>query len=203
MIRQSQKINFNIAGVQKAGTSALDSYLRLHPEIEMGKHKELHFFDNEEYYSNIKINYKKLHFNFKFNKRICGEATPIHTYWTPSIKRIWEYIKKIKLIIALRNPIERAFSQWSMETNRNLEQKPFMHCIEHETGRCKESLPLQHRVYSYTDRGFYCEQIRRVYRYFNKNQVLFIKHEDFLTLQKESLIQIFQFFKCQSRRISI
>ena len=42
---ENKKIDFIVIGVQKAGTTALDHYLRLHPDIEMAKRKEVHFFD--------------------------------------------------------------------------------------------------------------------------------------------------------------
>ena len=46
-----KKIDFLIVGAQKSGTSALDVYLRKHPEIEMARcHKEVHFFDDEKYF---------------------------------------------------------------------------------------------------------------------------------------------------------
>ena len=45
--------------------------------------------------------------------------------------------------------------------------------------RCKEALPLQHRVFSYVERGFYSEQLRRLWRYFPKEQTLILKLDDF------------------------
>ena len=47
------KINFIVAGVQKAGTTALHHYLSSHPEIEMSKQKELHFFTNDRFFKNL------------------------------------------------------------------------------------------------------------------------------------------------------
>jgi hypothetical protein len=52
---------------------------------------------------------------------------------------------------------------------------------------------LQHRVFSYTDRGFYCEQIRRLWRFFPREQTLFLKTEDLRTRPQESLDRVFDF----------
>ncbi len=201
---QNKKIEFLIIGAQKSGTSALDHYLRQHHEIEMAKKKELHFFDNELIFSEKSISYSKLEeqFNIPLQSKILGETTPIYIYWESSCKRIWEYNPSMKLIAIIRNPIERAFSHWNMEFNRNAETENFNYCIKNEKYRTKEALPFQHRVYSYVDRGFYSEQIRRFRRYFNEEQLLFIKYDDFKKNQENELNKIFNFLGVNPDRFS-
>ena len=195
-----RKVNFLIIGTQKGGTSALDHYLRQHPDVGMPGKKELHFFDNEKKFSKGRTDYKFYESRFRLlgKKRVFGEATPIYMYWEPAIRRIWEYNPEIKLIAILRNPAERAFSQWNMETSRKWEKKDFMFCIRNETERSRKALPLQHRVYSYIDRGYYSEQIRRLYRYFPKEQLLFVKYDDFVSSQEATLKSIFRFLGIDS-----
>lgn len=172
----------------------MDYYLRKHPEIELGKKKELHFFDNEEVFNNPVIDYSLLQTYYtQAENKLYGEATPIYIYWTPTIRRIWEYNKGIKLIAILRNPISRAFSQWNMEYQLKKEDKLFMDSIKSEAARAKEVLPLQHRVCSYVDRGFYSEQIRRIKRFFPDEQVLFIKYEDYLMHQESTIHKVLNF----------
>ena len=100
------RVDFVIGGAQKGGTSALDSFLRQHPEICMPTtRKELHFFDREE----ENRDYKKYHRNFKPKKnqhRVIGEASPIYMYWETAPYRIWKYNPQMKWILALRNPVE-------------------------------------------------------------------------------------------------
>jgi len=168
------KVDFLIVGAQKSGTSALDVYLRDHSEIEMAVKKEVHFFDVE---ANFKgdVDYGIYHRNFAQNSaKLRGECTPIYMYWAPSMKRIFEYNPNMKIIAVLRNPIERAFSHWNMQQHRGVEKKDFSIAIRQESVRCRVSLPLQHRELSYTDRGYYSEQIRRIWRFFPKDQTLFI-----------------------------
>jgi len=202
--RPKRKIDFLIVGTQKGGTSALDKYIREHPEIGMAKRKELHFFDNEKVFSKSKIDYSEYEcqFDFTSNKKVYGEATPIYIYWEPSCRRIWEYNSNIKLIFILRNPVTRAFSHWNMEFDRNADEKDFSFAINKEEQRTKEALPLQHRVYSYIDRGFYSEQIRRYKRYFSDEQMLFIKYEEFKNNQKNVLCRIFDFLGVNSESYS-
>lgn len=193
--REDFKLDFIIIGSQKSGTSSLDSYLRRHPEIGMSIEKEIHFFDNEEVFSQPKVDYSILEQYFRFHPRykVYGETTPIYLYWFPSIRRIWEYSKDIKLIAVLRNPILRAYSQWNMQREKGLEKQSFIYCIKNEILRRRASLPFQNRKFSYVDRGLYAEQIRRVKTFFPDEQLLFIKYEDFLNDQLAVLNQVFRF----------
>ncbi len=193
------KVDFLIVGAQKSGTTALYKYLRVHPEIEMATQKEVHFFDNENNFTG-EIEY--LNYHASFSKKsigfLRGEATPIYMYWNEAPKRIWQYNPKIKLIAVLRNPIERAFSHWNMERDRKYDNFSFSEAIRSEIERCRNALPLQHRVYSYIDRGFYSEQIRRLWHFFPKNQILVLKYEDLKFDLEKTLIKISTFLNVKA-----
>jgi len=189
-----RKVDFIVGGVQKAGTSVLDQYLRKHDQIEMGSRKEVHFFDREKWFNLGPVNYHQYSKFFEFEPgKVVGEATPIYFYWEPSCQRIWDYNPDIKLIFILRNPIDRAFSNWNMEFDRDREENSFSFSIRNERERSKASLPRQHRIFSYTDRGLYANQIRRFYRFFKPEQILYLKYEDFKTQQADHLSRIFEF----------
>ena len=177
-MKKNIKVNFLVVGAQKSGTTALDRYLRQHPEIEMGSKKELHFFDHEKNFLG-KANYDQYHQHFAgHHSKIRGECTPIYMYWRPAMERIYQYNPDMKIIAVLRDPIARAFSHWNLERERNADHADFSFAIREEKKRCEAALPLQHRVFSYIDRGFYDQQIKRIWRYFPKMQTLFIKHEN-------------------------
>jgi hypothetical protein len=191
------RVDFVIGGTQKGGTSAMDSFLRKHPEICMPTtRKELHFFDREE----ENRDYKKYHANFKPTKkhRAIGEASPIYMYWETAPYRIWKYNPKMKWIVALRNPVERAFSAWNMEIKRGKEKLSFAEAIEKEPKRCREALPLQHRVYSYVDRGFYAHQVRRLFNIFGRENVLVLLSEELRNEHKKTLHRVFEFLGVDS-----
>ena len=191
------RVDFVIGGTQKGGTSALDSFLRQHPEICMPTtRKELHFFDREE----DNTDYKKYHANFKPkpHHRVIGEASPIYMYWETAPGRIWTYNPKMKWILALRNPVERAFSAWNMETKRGKEKLSFAEAIAKETERCREALPLQHRVYSYVDRGFYAQQVRRLFNIFGRDSCLILLSEELRNDHKKTLNRVFEFLGVDS-----
>lgn len=195
LFQNERMVDFVICGTQKGGTTALDAYLREHHEICMADKKEVHFFDNEKNFSNGKPNYSKYHtfFSPKQSHKILGEATPIYMYWDESPRRIWEYNPNMKLIVLLRNPIERAYSNWNMERSRNKETLSFWEAINNEKERCRKALPLQCRVYSYIDRGFYLEQLRSIWAYFPKDRVLILKNEDLKQKPNETLNHVCEF----------
>jgi hypothetical protein len=196
-IAMSHKLlDFLVIGVQKAGTTALDYYLRSHSDLALPNVKELHFFDNEELFKgSLTADYTIYHraFSQDYISKVAGEVTPIYIYWENALPRIWHYNPHIKLIAVLRNPIDRAYSHWNMERQRKWESNTFMEAILNEYERSRRSLPFQDRVYSYTDRGFYTQQIRRLFRFFPKENLLFLKYEELKYNPKEALCKISDF----------
>lgn len=209
-------VNFVIGGTQKGGTSALDFFLRQHPQICMPQTKkecvstpvqpmhrpELHFFDNEKEFGR-RPDYKKYHAHFasKPPHRVIGDASPIYMYWNTAPYRIWSYNPEMKWILVLRNPLERAFSAWNMETKRGAEYLSFKDAVEREPERCREALPLQHRVFSYIDRGFYAHQVRRLFNIFREANCLVLLNEDLRRDHEQTLRRVFEFLAVDNSAI--
>jgi hypothetical protein len=107
----------------------------------------------------------------------------------------------MKIIALLRSPVQRAWSQWRMETARKAENVPFSIAIRKESERIREALPLQHRVYSYLDRGFYSEQIRRARRFFDARRLMFIKSEEFFAAPAKTVEAVLTFIGVQPATI--
>jgi hypothetical protein len=190
--KRKQKIDFLLIGAQKCGTSALAHYLGKHPEIGMANTKEVHFFDGDANFAQQPPNYTHYHKHFDFTTpgKLHGEATPIYLYWQPACQRIWQYNPNVKLIAILRNPIARAFSHWAMEVERKAETESFLDAIRHEAERLNG---VQHRVFSYIDRGLYAPQILRYKALFPEHQLLFLNYEDFKTEPEGTLAKVFNF----------
>ena len=170
-------LDFFICGVQKGGTTALDSFLRGHPAIEMARVKETHFFDNESI-SWDAPDYEKLHcfFDRTTPDKRRGEATPIYSYWPNALERIRGYNCAAKLILMLRHPVFRALSHWRMETTRGRETAPFSEAIRPIARQRVSSAPDGvHRVFSYVERGFYAAQVERLTALFPRRQLLFLR----------------------------
>ena len=175
-----RKVDFIIAGTQKGGTTALTTFLRQHPNICMPTIKELHFFDCDENFLLKAVDYTQYHSQFTVNRDtlVFGESTPIYMYWQPTFERVRKYNAEMKTVILLRNPIERAYSHWNMEHSRGADDLCFSEAIRAEEKRILGAAPLQHRVYSYIDRGYYDAQIKRIWSFFPRSQVLVLKSDD-------------------------
>lgn len=195
-------MDFFVSGAQKAGTSALDFYLRQHPEVCMASRKEVHFFDNDANFTNELPCYNIYHAFFRPQPqhRILGETTPAYMYWLTAPKRLWEYNPAAKHIVVLRNPIERAYSHWNMQRKIGIEPRSFWQALHTEREKCRESLPFQNKPYSYIDRGFYSEQLRRLLYYFPGEQLLILKCEDLKAQPRDTLDRIWRFIGVASHK---
>lgn len=174
------RVQFLIAGTQKGGTSALDAYLRDHPGIAMASRKEVHFFDDDaQFAAGAAPSYDAYERFFADAPAhaVAGEATPVYMYWRTAPARIRAYNPAMKLIVVLRNPITRAYSHWNMEHTRGADRLSFWRALRTEPIRCRFAWPTQHHVYSYVDRGYYTQQLARVWQTIPRAQTLVIRHE--------------------------
>ena len=101
-------IDFIIIGVQKGGTSAAMANLEKHPDISLYK-DELHFYDRD-WTKGVEW-YKK---HFDYSKKLVGEKNPNIIYLEHTFPMIQKINPMVKLILFLRNPIDRAYSAWYM-----------------------------------------------------------------------------------------
>lgn len=185
-------VNFIVVGVQKAGTTALFDYLGDSPAVALSKVKEVHFFDDETV-DWSKPDYGPYHAQFETADptTLRGEATPIYLYWPHSLERIAAYNPDIRLIVMLRDPVERAWSHWRMEYSRGVETHPFPWCIREGRQRLFAAEPWGvHREFSYVERGFYGEQIERLFAIFPREQVLILTADGLRERPAETLGQV-------------
>ena len=172
------RVQFVIAGVQKAGTTALDHFLRAHPTLCLPKRKEVHFFDDDRL-DWRRPDYRRYHDFFTPQAgQMCGEATPIYSYWAPSLSRIRVYNPQMKIIVCLRDPVARAWSHWEMEVSRGAERQTFSSAVGPGQQRVRSGPGSQwgcHRTYSYVERGLYAPQIQQMLALFPREQLLFIE----------------------------
>ncbi|MGH8746044.1 MAG: sulfotransferase domain-containing protein, partial [Burkholderiales bacterium] len=189
------RIAFVAGGTQKGGTTALATYLIEHPEISLATVKESHFFDTEENFAQAKPDYAGYHALYapRPGASLLGDCTPIYMYWSEAPRRIAAYNPAMKWILFLRNPVTRAYSQWNMEVKRGRETLPFEEAVRAERARCAATGPLQHRRWSYVDRGRYSVQLRRIAQYFPRSQMLVLKSEAFRIEPAPALARIAAF----------
>jgi len=200
--------DFLIIGAQKGGTSSLAFYLSQHPSIRFSINKEVHFFDKNYF---LGLNWYKSFFPFKLTNRnnSFGEATPFYLFHPHCPRRIKETLPDVKLIVLLRNPIDRAISHYNMQVRKGNEvNKSFEEAIMLETARTEKEMKktLEDETYnnptlqrfSYLERGKYYKQIKNWFNYFNQDQFLFLKSEDFFSNPINTLNEVSTFLNIES-----
>jgi hypothetical protein len=155
--------DFICIGVQKAGTTTLHDLLSLHPDFFLPEQKELHFFDRN-YEKGIEW-YKS---NFVTDKRLVGEITPSYAYTPGCARSIFDMLGAIKIILILRDPVERAYSHYLMSVRRGYETLGFVEAVNREGERIGEN-DFGNNHFSYIARSRYASQILEYKAYFKDN----------------------------------
>ena len=144
-----KKPNFIIAGFPKCGTTSLHHYLEEHPEVYMPTQKELHFFTcnilsklnkgpNDAIVKRTQINSSEKYLNFYKSVRneiAIGDASPSYINYPSQFKKIKEYLNDPKVIIILRDPIDRAYSNYLHLKREHRETLTFEEAIFKEDER--------------------------------------------------------------------
>ena len=204
-------LDFMIVGAQKSGTTALATFLSEHPAIAMAVPKELHVFDDQRFLEPesdvwVEQSYQQGFAGQSTEQKLLGEATPIYMYMTEIADQLSVYNSELKLIVMLRDPVDRALSHYLMEKSRGAEYLPFMLALMLEPFRLmRDRLPRKvgssHRVHSYRARGLYSRQLEALYGVFPRNQVFIVYNNDLKFAHDETLQSIFDFLGVESVNI--
>lgn len=155
---------FLVIGSQKAGTTSIYNVLKKHPQIFMPETKEINFFFHEYLYSRG-IEFYELYFNSE-KSDVIGEASPGYICHPEAPRRIKKHLPNVKLILTVRNPIDRAYSQYYDNRRQLSETRPFHQTLftalsdEYSPGEC-----------GYFSRGIYIKYIKRYLEYFHHDQL--------------------------------
>jgi hypothetical protein len=203
--------DFIIAGAQKAGTTSLWSYLSEHPLIEPPMIKEVHFFDQNFH---LGIDWYRMHYPLNGTTRsrsgsdqktLTGESSPYYMFHPLVPQRVATVLQQVKIILLVRNPIDRAFSHYQHSCRRRHETLTFEEAIEVEPQRLageQERLVADpgydsaaHRRYSYLARGQYLEQIRRWQQHFPPQRLLILESGQFFRGTADAFARVLEFLE--------
>jgi hypothetical protein len=170
-----KRVSFFVAGVARGGTTAMFNVLQQHHSLGFSETKEPHFFDNEKMcWENPK--YDEL-YHAKFSTcaadALLGEATPIYSYWLPTMRRIKDYNPEAKIIIILRDPVARAISHWRYNRLIGWDNLDFTTAIRAGRERLLSGNVGHAKLFSYVERSLYANQIDRINYYFPRDQVYY------------------------------
>ncbi len=182
--------NFLIIGAHKAGTTSMYAYLKAHPQIFMPEIKETRFFafnhNNPDHIKKVpKIfpittleEYCEL-FRSVSNEKAIGEASPEYLNSEHAANKIYEYIPGAKLIISLRNPVDRAYSSFIMQQRAD--------------GKSLASLSDYNFTEEMAGKGQYYPKLKMYFDLFKKEQIKVILFEDMVADIKSTINGLYRF----------
>ena len=167
------KIDFIGIGAERSGTTWIYDCLNEHPEVCMASQKEIYYFNRLDRHF-LKIENKRYKrglgwymsfFNHCGEKSIKGEFTPTYMFCPHSVARIKEHFPEVKLIAILRNPVDRAFSQYLSNKRSGL-----IPDVSFE-----KALKIMD---SYVEKGYYYKHLIRYFKLFPRKRIRIFLTED-------------------------
>ena len=193
--------DFVIIGTQRGGTTSLHAYLSAHPQVITPATKELHFL-TDRYERGLDWYLGQFPGELPPDV-ITGEATPYALFHPLAPRRLREIAPAAKLIVLLRNPVDRAYSHFLLERSRGEETLDFAAALDAELERLDgEEARLArdpayvsdpHKHASYMARGEYVRQLERWFGVFPQEQILVVRSEDLYERTAETFARVADF----------
>lgn len=186
--------DFLILGAAKCGTTALWSYLNMHPQIQPAK-KEMLFLADNSYFEDLQRFQKVVSWyfsRFKAIGKLQFEATPNYLFHPPVAERVKRLLTCNKFIVMLRNPVDRAYSHYhhnkdtgwlscsfeeTLAKEDEILKSQGQQAFENMTGHFNNER-TQFEIVCIKSRGLYAEQLKRWFSHFQREQFLIIKTEE-------------------------
>jgi Sulfotransferase domain len=188
---------FLIVGGQRCGTTSMTRALSQHPAVfnaAMGR--EVHYFDIGY---DRGLAWYRSHFPGKGHARMANgaagavplafESSPYYMFHPLAADRISRDLPGVRLLVLLRDPVERAYSAHAHEVAVGFETEPFERALELEPSRLEGEaerimadpsyISVSHQHHAYRARGQYAEQLERLERIFGRERIHVIESENF------------------------
>ena len=195
--------DFLIGGAPRSGTTWMWKVLDRHPRIWMAKpfRPEPKYFLWDELYEKGLDWYVTTFFPEESSHKVKGEKTTYYLESPTCCERIAKDLPRVKNIFLLREPGERAFSNWLWSRQNGHEKESFERALELEPEREKTLDPKLRfaRPHDYFDRGCYEKHLRRYYDRFPRESILCLKFEEIVQDPKKLAVQIHRFLGVEER----
>jgi sulfotransferase family protein len=175
-------LDFAVIGAQRAATTSMWMYLRTHPELYLPPNKEIPFFARPERYERGFDWYLEEYFSLAPPDTLWGTSTPHYMLGHPGVPvesvvaRMHDLVPEIKLIALLRDPIERAFSEYELTVYRELEARTFTEAMREQlaAGALERARVAPVKGTTYIAQGEYGRILELYLRRFPRKQLLLV-----------------------------
>ncbi len=202
--------DFFIIGAVRSGTTSMYHYLDEHPSIVKSAYDELGFFDDNFrlgwawYRTLFPTNITKRIVKRKTGNFLTFDDTPFYVYNEDVAKKIKNYFPKTKLIIILRNPIDRAYSNYHLGVRMGDEKRTFDQAIDEEIQKIAKYNEIEMDDYisqSYLGRGIYAKQLEIWLKYFPAAVIKILESDRFSNNTEETMNEVFEFLDLPDHNI--
>ncbi|MCZ6704125.1 MAG: sulfotransferase domain-containing protein [Ignavibacteria bacterium] len=192
-----RKVDFLIIGAARSGTLSLHHMLRQHENVFLPVEppEPNFFFKKSEYRKGIDYYHNRYFAGAEANK-ILGEKSTSYFYNSNKVaKRIFDYSRNMKLILLLRNPIERIISNYFFTLKNGIEIMDLDYAIQYEEQRKGNYIDKWKEIkpYDYIGRSKYYNELKEYLKYFGRDQILIILFDDFRKQPSKEVIRICNF----------
>lgn len=194
-----RRIDFVVAGAQKAGTTTLDVVLRQHPQIQMPRWKELHFFDRNQFFPpGGRPDYGSYHAHWDWSRDdvVRGEVSPTYLGLAVARERMAAYSDRLKVICILRNPVSRSYSAWNHWVRRGGERLSFHQALLAEDSRLSERAARGldgYGGYGYRSLSEYASQLEALWKLVPRERTIVVQLESLQRKPQETMRSITDF----------
>jgi len=169
-------VDLMIVGAQKAGTTSLKNYLSEHPEITGHLQTEFSFFaSNKEFEEGYASVAPKFFLPKVGEHKIIAKNVGVYNR-KYAIERLYQHNSNCIVVFVIRDPVERALSSYSMQKSNG-----WSHSLDDIKNAIAAYENGEYNVlyHNYIALGMYARQMKNIYEYFPKDQVMAILFEDF------------------------
>lgn len=202
--------NFLVIGAAKSGTTSLYHWLGQHPEVFVPRQKGLHFFaapwlrENSNGPGDARLlqdmastwEMYLAHYRDAGGRKAIGDCSPSYFSWWPSRDAIREYLGDPKIILLLRDPVQKAFSQYTHLVRDGRESLPFWDALQAEPERKARGFGA---LWLYLESARYAEPTERFLEYFGREGMKVLFFEDLTRDPQAALREIFAFLGVDPR----
>lgn len=189
---QNNKFSLDFIGIgaEKAGTTWIADCLREHPEIYINQQKEIFFFNEfDPHFLKVRnfkydrgISWYKRQFKNCTNGKLKGEISPTYLYCPKAAKRIKKHFSNVKIIVSVRNPVDRAYSQYLHDVRLGvIKNIKFEKALE--------------KYDNYFEKGYYLKHIKRYLELFPKKNIFIIISEEMKNNPAKTIKKLYTFLK--------
>jgi hypothetical protein len=195
--------SYLIVGAMRSGTSALYEYLVRHPAVARSTTEEVHYFTLRYdkgpawYRGHFPSRLRREHVRRRYGlELVTGEATPYYLFHPHAPGRIASLLPDVKLIVVLRDPVDRAYSHYVHARKVGVEPLPtFEEALAAEPRRLAGEVEKMHADpgyrsrnhwhFAYVGRGIYVDQLQRLLSLFARDQILVLQAEEMLRATRD------------------